>query len=110
MRNGVVMDQFILFNKPNKNVRSEKKMNHFIPRTKDTLYWHTLSIKEHTPLKCDKDHFGPSHEAVHGRIAHIASNQPAVSFLKVWINRHQTLVDKRFFFFPPLAIAMFLSG
>jgi hypothetical protein len=31
------MDQPILFNKPNKNVRSEKKMNYFIPQTKHTL-------------------------------------------------------------------------
>jgi hypothetical protein len=31
MRNKVVMDQSILFHKPNKKVRSEKKMNHFIP-------------------------------------------------------------------------------
>jgi hypothetical protein len=37
MRNEVVMDQLILFNKPNKNVRSEKKMDHFIPQTKHTL-------------------------------------------------------------------------
>jgi hypothetical protein len=29
-----VIDQSILFHKPNKKVRSEKKMNHFIPRTK----------------------------------------------------------------------------
>jgi hypothetical protein len=34
-----VMDQPILFHKPNKKVRSEKKMDHFIPQTK-----HTLSI------------------------------------------------------------------
>jgi hypothetical protein len=31
------MDQPILFHKPNKNVRSEKKMDHFIPQTKHTL-------------------------------------------------------------------------
>jgi hypothetical protein len=31
------MDQLILFNKPNKNVRNEKKMNHFVPQTKHTL-------------------------------------------------------------------------
>jgi hypothetical protein len=31
------MDQLILFNKPNKNVKSEKKMDHFIPQTKHTL-------------------------------------------------------------------------
>jgi hypothetical protein len=31
MRNRVVMDQPIIFHKPNKKVRSEKKMNHFIP-------------------------------------------------------------------------------
>ena len=30
------MDQPILFHKPNKKVRSEKKMNHFIPQTKHT--------------------------------------------------------------------------
>jgi hypothetical protein len=30
------MDQLILFHKPNKKVRSEKKMDHFIPQTKYT--------------------------------------------------------------------------
>jgi hypothetical protein len=28
------MNQLILFNKPNKNMRSEKKMDHFTPQTK----------------------------------------------------------------------------
>jgi hypothetical protein len=32
-----VMDQPILFHKPNKKVRIEKKMDHFIPQTKHTL-------------------------------------------------------------------------
>jgi hypothetical protein len=32
-----MMDQLILFHKPNKKVRSEKKMDHFIPQTKHTL-------------------------------------------------------------------------
>jgi hypothetical protein len=36
-RNGVVMDQLILLHKPNKKVRSEKKMDHFIPQTKHTF-------------------------------------------------------------------------
>jgi hypothetical protein len=36
MRNGVVMDQLILFHKLNKKVRSEK-MDHFIHQTKHTL-------------------------------------------------------------------------
>jgi hypothetical protein len=40
MRNGVVMDQPILFHKPNKKVRSEKKMDHFIPQTKHTINVH----------------------------------------------------------------------
>jgi hypothetical protein len=31
------MDQTILFHKPNKKVRSEKKMYHFIPQTKHTI-------------------------------------------------------------------------
>jgi hypothetical protein len=31
------MDQLILYNKPNKNVSSKKKMDHFIPQTKHTL-------------------------------------------------------------------------
>jgi hypothetical protein len=31
------MDQLILFHKPNKKVRSEKKMNHFIPQTKHAI-------------------------------------------------------------------------
>jgi hypothetical protein len=34
MKNEVVMDQLILFHKPNKKVWSEKKMDHFIPQTK----------------------------------------------------------------------------
>jgi hypothetical protein len=34
MRNGVVMDQPILFHKSNKKMRSKKKMDHFIPQTK----------------------------------------------------------------------------
>jgi hypothetical protein len=29
-----MIDQPILFHKPNKKVRSEKKMDHFIPQTK----------------------------------------------------------------------------
>jgi hypothetical protein len=33
---GVVMYQLILFHKPNKKVRNEKKMNHFISQTKHT--------------------------------------------------------------------------
>jgi hypothetical protein len=37
MRNEVVMDQLILFHKPNKKVRSEKKMGRFIPQTKHTI-------------------------------------------------------------------------
>jgi hypothetical protein len=32
-----MMDQPILFHKPNKKVRSEKKMDHFIPQTKHTI-------------------------------------------------------------------------
>jgi hypothetical protein len=32
-----VMDQHILFHKPNKKVKSEKKMDHFIPQTKHTI-------------------------------------------------------------------------
>jgi hypothetical protein len=32
-----VMNQPILFHKPNKKVRSEKKIDHFIPQTKDTI-------------------------------------------------------------------------
>jgi hypothetical protein len=31
------MDQLILFHKPNKKARSEKKIGHFIPQTKHTL-------------------------------------------------------------------------
>jgi hypothetical protein len=38
-----VMDQSILFHKPNKKVRSEKKMNHFIAQTKHTLNAAVLS-------------------------------------------------------------------
>jgi hypothetical protein len=32
----VMMDQLILFHKPNKKVRSKNKMNHFISQTKHT--------------------------------------------------------------------------
>jgi hypothetical protein len=32
----VVMDQLILFHKPNKKMSSEKKIDHFIPQTKHT--------------------------------------------------------------------------
>jgi hypothetical protein len=34
------MNQLILFLKPNKNVRSEKKMDHSIPQTKHILKLH----------------------------------------------------------------------
>jgi hypothetical protein len=37
MRNEVVMDQLILFHKPNKKMRSKKKMDHSIPQTKHTI-------------------------------------------------------------------------
>jgi hypothetical protein len=33
------MDQLILFHKQNKKVKSEKKMDHFIPQTKHTIYF-----------------------------------------------------------------------
>jgi hypothetical protein len=32
-----MMDQLILFHKPNKKVMSEKKMDYFIPQTKHTI-------------------------------------------------------------------------
>jgi hypothetical protein len=34
MRNEMVIDQYILFHKPNKKVRSEKMMNYLISQTK----------------------------------------------------------------------------
>jgi hypothetical protein len=37
MLNVVVVDQLILFHKPNKKVMSEKKIYHFITQTKHTL-------------------------------------------------------------------------
>jgi hypothetical protein len=37
MRNEVVMDQLILFHKPNKKMINEKKMDHFISQTKHTI-------------------------------------------------------------------------
>jgi hypothetical protein len=37
MLNVVVMDQLILFHKPNKKIRSKKKIDQFIPQTKHTL-------------------------------------------------------------------------
>lgn len=36
MRNGVVIDELILFHKLGKNVRREKKMDHLILQTKHT--------------------------------------------------------------------------
>jgi hypothetical protein len=42
----VVMDQLILFHKPNKKVRSEKKIDHFITQTKHTLTICLLSSLE----------------------------------------------------------------
>jgi hypothetical protein len=41
----VVMDQPILFHKPNKKVRSEKKMDNFIPQTKHTIRACSVSSK-----------------------------------------------------------------
>jgi hypothetical protein len=37
MRNEMVIDQLILFHKPNKKVRNENKVDHFILQTKRTL-------------------------------------------------------------------------
>ena len=37
MKNRVVMYQLILFHKPNKKVRNEKKIDHFIPQTKQPI-------------------------------------------------------------------------
>jgi hypothetical protein len=37
--NNVVMDQLILFHKPNKKVRGEKKIDQFIPQTKHTIIY-----------------------------------------------------------------------
>ena len=34
MKNGGMINQPILFHKPNKKMKSEKKMDHFIPQTK----------------------------------------------------------------------------
>jgi hypothetical protein len=39
-----MMDQPILFHKPNKKVRSEKKIDHFIPQTKHTIACAILSV------------------------------------------------------------------
>jgi hypothetical protein len=55
MRNVVVIDQPILFHKPNKKMRSEKKMDHFIAQTK-----HTQSKR------------------TGARISHVSMNQPYV--------------------------------
>jgi hypothetical protein len=40
-----VMDQPILFHKPNKKVRSEKKMDHFIPQTKHFVNFFSSALK-----------------------------------------------------------------
>jgi hypothetical protein len=40
MGNEMVMDQLIPFQKPNKNVRSEKTMSHIIPQTKHDVNVH----------------------------------------------------------------------
>jgi hypothetical protein len=58
MRNGVVMDQPILFHKPNKKVRSEKKMDHFIPQTKHTLNFERLGCTSEIKATVD----GRSHK------------------------------------------------
>jgi hypothetical protein len=44
MRNEVVIDQHILFHKPNKKVRSEKKMDHSITQTKHTLNYSAAQV------------------------------------------------------------------
>jgi hypothetical protein len=41
MRNEMVIDQLILFHKPNKKVRSEKMVEYFISQTK-----HTINVPE----------------------------------------------------------------
>lgn len=80
------------------------------PRTSLRSYWHTLpKKKEQTPLKTGVRY----NKAISVHLltepyvdvtAHTAPSQQAVSFplevMEVWINRHQTLVDRRFFFFP----------
>jgi hypothetical protein len=38
MRNGVMMNQSILFHKLNRKMRSKKKIDHFIPQTKKTKH------------------------------------------------------------------------
>jgi hypothetical protein len=43
----MVMNQPILFHKPNKKVSSEKKMDHFIPQTKHTLCFSSSSEDAH---------------------------------------------------------------
>jgi hypothetical protein len=40
------MNQLILFHKPNKKVRSEKKIDHLIPQTK-----HTINLRGDTPCR-----------------------------------------------------------
>jgi hypothetical protein len=48
-----MMDQPILFHKPNKKVRSEKKMDHFSHQTKHTLKLLVLRARTHMGLYFD---------------------------------------------------------
>jgi hypothetical protein len=40
-----MIDQLILFHKPNKNVRNEKMMNYLVPKTKHIINIHKIRIK-----------------------------------------------------------------
>jgi hypothetical protein len=62
------MDQLILFNKPNKNVRSEKKMNHFIPQTKHALSYRLLFSYDFTLLRCNFYYSNSYYNFYHARI------------------------------------------
>jgi hypothetical protein len=83
-------------------------------RTSLRSYWHTLPKKRLDPIE---DGSEIQQIFVHlltepyvDVTSHTAPSQQAVSFplevMEVWINRHQTLVDRRFFFFFPLAVVV----
>ncbi|KAL5661182.1 hypothetical protein ACJX0J_028307, partial [Zea mays] len=84
-----------------------QRMSDAKPRTSLRSYWHTLPKKRADPVE---DGSEVQQISVHlltepyvDVTAHTAPSQQTVSFslevMEVWINRHQTLVDRRFFFF-----------
>jgi hypothetical protein len=82
MKNEMVMDQLILFHKPNKKVRSEKKMNNFIPQTKHTLLLWATSSKRHQNL-----------DNVVGSSIYIFSSSIYLNTLNNWFSKIKIIGD-----------------